>query len=278
MTEPRLTQFKVLIFDVYGTLADWETGIYERLKPILDRAKKPWSKKEALTAFGAVETDLQVQYPDMLYADLLAKAHAEFESRLRGGGGHVAPAIASEGGSTSAAGADPSTSSSGAGQSATSDAEAEHIAFGQSIKDWPIFPDTVQALAKLSETYKLTVLSNVDRSSFAHTRAALEGPGNFKFDLVMTAQDIGSYKPSPANFEYALREVKEKFGVEKGEVLVVANSLFHDHAPANALGITSCWIRRTGAVMGQDARVHHAFDFGTLGEMADAVAKEKTKT
>ncbi|KZT23702.1 HAD-like protein [Neolentinus lepideus HHB14362 ss-1] len=277
MPEPQLTQFKVLVFDVYGTLVDWETSIYERLKPILDRSKKPWSKKEALAAFGVVETDLQAQYPDMLYADILAKAHAEFERRLNGDGGSAAPVFASEGGSTSAVGADPSTSVSGAGDSERSSADAEHIAFGQSIKDWPIFPDTIPALAKLSETYKLTVLSNVDRSSFAHTRAALEGTGNFKFDHVMTAQDIGSYKPSTANFEYALKDVKEKFGVDKGEVLVVANSLFHDHVPANALGITSCWIRRPPAVMGQDASVHYAFDFETLGAMAEAVAKEKVK-
>ncbi|EPQ52135.1 HAD-like protein [Gloeophyllum trabeum ATCC 11539] len=270
MAEPKLTQFKALLFDVYGTLVDWETGIYDRLKPLLERANKPWSKKEALTAFYSVERDLQAQNPGMLYADLLAKGHAEFESRLKGGGS-AAPAVTTE--------SDPSTSASGSRSGdGSADEDAEHIAFGQSIKDWPIFPDTIPALSMLSETYKLVVLSNVDRTSFAHTRAALEGPGHFTFDLVITAQDVGSYKPSLANFEYALKEIKEKFGIDKDGVLVVANSLAHDHVPANALGIASCWIERPGATMGQDAKARHVFDFKTLGDMADAVAKEKAKS
>ena len=97
----------------------------------------------------------------------------------------------------------------------------ECAAFGQSIKDWPIFPDSSDALAVLSKYYKLIVLSNVDRTSFAFTREKLEA-GKFTFDQVCTAQDIGSYKPDPANFVYVLKVIKDNYGIEKDQVLSTA--------------------------------------------------------
>jgi HAD superfamily hydrolase (TIGR01493 family) len=97
----------------------------------------------------------------------------------------------------------------------------ERVAFGQSIKDWPIFPDSSDALAELSKYYKLIVLSNVDRTSFAFTREKLEA-GKFTFDQICTAQDIGSYKPDPANFVYALKVIKDNYGIEKDQVLSTA--------------------------------------------------------
>lgn len=97
----------------------------------------------------------------------------------------------------------------------------ECAAFGQSIKDWPLFPDSTDALAELSKHYKLVVLSNVDRSSFAFTREKLEA-GKFTFDQICTAQDVGSYKPDPANFVYALKVVKDNYGIEKDQVLSTA--------------------------------------------------------
>jgi 2-haloacid dehalogenase len=93
--------------------------------------------------------------------------------------------------------------------------------FGQSIKDWPLFPDSADALAELSKYYKLVVLSNVDRASFAFTREKLEA-GKFTFDQICTAQDVGSYKPDPANFIYALKVVKETYSVETNQVLSTA--------------------------------------------------------
>ena len=95
------------------------------------------------------------------------------------------------------------------------------MAFGQSIKDWPVFFDTSDALCELSKYYKLVVLSNVDRTSFAFTREKLEA-GKFTFDKICTAQDIGSYKPDPANFVYALNVIKDSYGIEKGQVLSTA--------------------------------------------------------
>ncbi|KIP09798.1 hypothetical protein PHLGIDRAFT_102362 [Phlebiopsis gigantea 11061_1 CR5-6] len=249
MSNLRLTQYKALVFDVYATLVDWETGIFNGLKPMLDRLESPLaeSKKDTLLAFESVETDLQRKYPTMLYSDILAHVHAELLRRLTDKSSLPVP-----------------------------DA-AEDIAFGNSIPTWPVFPDTIPALAALSKHFKLAVLSNVDQSSFAGTRAILERSDpahHFAFDAVYTAQDVGSYKPDPANFRYALGKLDAQFGVQPEEVLVVAASLTHDHAPANRLGLKSVYIARQGAVMSQGTPAQYNWKFDTLGDMAAAVAKE----
>jgi len=166
----------------------------------------------------------------------------------------------------------------------------ECLAFGQSIKDWPVFLDSSDALVELSKHYKLIVLSNVDRVSFTFTRKKLEA-GRFTFDQVCTAQDIGSYKPDPANFIYALRAIKDNYGIEKDQVLSTAQvgspihaielkravltstspqSLLHDHVPAQSLGMSSSYINRAGASIGFMDSVTPTFEFKNLGEMAQA--------
>lgn len=279
MSNLRLTQYKALVFDVYATLVDWETGIFNGLKPMLDRLESPLaeSKKDTLLAFESVETDLQRKYPTMLYSDILARVHAELLRRLTDKSSLPVPdaAVAPV---TDAGGSEQLTR---VGTSASADAPAglteEDIAFGNSIPTWPVFPDTIPALAALSKHFKLAVLSNVDQSSFAGTRAILERSDpahHFAFDAVYTAQDVGSYKPDPANFRYALGKLDAQFGVQPEEVLVVAASLTHDHAPANRLGLKSVYIARQGAVMSQGTRAQYNWKFDTLGDMAAAVAKE----
>lgn len=151
----------------------------------------------------------------------------------------------------------------------------EDRAFGASVANWEPFPDTKEALARLSKHCKLVILSNIDRSSFAHTQAKLQSNGDFVFDKVITAQDIGSYKPDVANFEYALKALKQEFGIESNEVLVTAQSLFHDHVPANRLGLSSAWIARENALVGvKDVEATYTFKFDTLGAMANEVDKQ----
>ena len=177
----------------------------------------------------------------MLYSELLAKVHAQIA-----GGLNVAP--------------DP----------------ASDVAFGRSIANWPVFADTVDALASLKKHYKLVVLSNVDNTSFnTMTRPILEPQGEGSiFDMIITAQDLKAYKPNPAVFEAALAKIKDSFGITKEDVIVVAQSLQHDHRPANALGIRSVWIDREGALTCYDADATYDFRFVTLGEMASARNEE----
>ena len=128
------------------------------------------------------------------------------------------------------------------------------------------FPDTVEALRYLKQHVRLVILSNVDRSSFAATSQRL----GVTFDAIYTAQDIGSYKPDPRNFGYLVDRLREQ-GMAKERLLHVAQSLFHDHVPAKAIGLTTAWIDRGGARTGVTAiEPVYDFRFTTLGELAES--------
>ncbi|KAE8350503.1 HAD-like domain-containing protein [Aspergillus coremiiformis] len=234
----QLTNYHLLSFDVYGTLIDWETGVWNAIQPSLKATNIQISRQNYLNIYHELEKAQQSQTPDMPYSQLLATIHPQLTSRL---------------------GLNPPTME-------------ESDQFGESVGQWPAFPDTVEALKRLSKHYKLVVLSNVDRESFQKTNAgSLEG---FPFDLVITAQDVGSYKPDLANFEYMLKAVKGQFGVEMDLVLQTAQSQFHDHQPAKKMGLRSVWIERPGALMGNLENPIYDWRFDTLGDMADAVGRE----
>jgi 2-haloalkanoic acid dehalogenase type II len=230
-----LKDYRLLCFDVYGTLIDWESGIIAALQPLLSKSDTTFSREHLLTTYHSLESTAQQQNPSLPYSDLLSSIHPILAARL---------------------GLPPPT-------------EVESNTFGASVGTWPAFPDTVDALHRLSKHYKLVVLSNVDRDSFAMSNAG--SLQNVPFDMIITAQDIGSYKPDVRNFEYMLRAVESEFGVGAGQVLQTAQSQFHDHAPARKVGIKSVWIERDGALMGNVGEPIFDWRFKTLGEMADAV-------
>lgn len=109
-------------------------------------------------------------------------------------------------------------------------------ALGESVRDWEPFPDSADALAKLKRKYKLVILSNVDDDLFAYSEKKLR----VAFDDVITAQQCKSYKPSLNNFRVAAKRV----GVPKQQWLHVAQSLFHDIAPAKKMGLDTVWVNR----------------------------------
>lgn len=112
----------------------------------------------------------------------------------------------------------------------------EAAMFAASVPEWPPFAETRAALQRLAARYRLAVLSNVDRDLFAGTAAAI----GVAFDVVVTAEDVASYKPHFAHFERGLSEL----GLERHEVVHVAESLRHDIVPARALGIPCVWVHR----------------------------------
>lgn len=233
-----LSDYRLLCFDVYGTLIDWESGIITALEPILSKSTTQFTREHLLTTYHDLESTQQTATPDLPYSDLLSAIHPTLAARL---------------------GLNPPT-------------EKESREFGNSVGTWPAFPDTVDALRRLSRHYKLVVLSNVDRASFAKSNAgSLQG---VSFDMILTAQDIGSYKPDPRNFEYMLSAVQREFGVGSEQVLQTAQSQFHDHQPARKVGIKSVWIERRGALMGNTGEPIFDWRFETLGEMADAVERQ----
>jgi 2-haloacid dehalogenase len=233
----KLTDFKVLSFDCYGTLIDWETGLWTALEPLRAATGAKVGRDAALETFGTLEAEQQSETPDLLYRDLLARVHAKLAGRWG------APAN-----------------------------EAMDKAFGASIGNWPAFPDSAEALAYLKWHYKLVILSNVDRQSFAASNKKL----GVAFDAIRTAEDIGSYKPSLRNFHDLIATVRT-LGHDKSELLHTAQSLFHDHAPAEQLGLARCWINRradkatgSGATKPVAHRPKLNFEFPTLAAMAEA--------
>ena len=152
--------------------------------------------------------------------------------------------------------------------------EEEHRAFGRSVPDWPAFPDSPVALAYLKQHYKLVILSNVDRESFSGSNARL----GVAFDAIYTAEDIGSYKPNPRNFEYMLEALKAK-GIGRQDILHTAQSLFHDHAPAKRLGLATAWIDRRHNQTGWGATpaavsTEYDFRFTSLAKMTNPIARD----
>lgn len=204
----KIGDYSTLTFDCYGTLIDWETGIYEELFPWLERHGAGLSRDEVLELYAREEADQERETPDMVYSQLLAVVMRRVAGEL---------------------------------DLPVSDTEAEM--FGASVEHWPAFPDSAEALAYLKQHYKLVILSNVDRASFAYSNAKL----GVEFDAVYTAEDVGSYKPDPRNFTYLLDHLAER-GIAREEILHTAQSLTHDHVPAEDAGLTTCWIdRRHGA-------------------------------
>ena len=140
-----------------------------------------------------------------------------------------------------------------------------------SVPDWPAFPDSPSALAKLATRYKLVILSNIDRESFAASNARL----GVHFDAIITAQDVGSYKPSPRNFDVLVDTVRA-LGVADGRHVHVAQSLFHDHVPAQRRGLPTAWIDRRGERAGWGATpppgmpVKPDFTFASMADFAAA--------
>ncbi len=242
----KLSDFKVLTFDCYGTLIDWESGIWDGLQPLLmQNACQSVSRDTALQAFSNLETRQQSETPGMLYPQVLSQVHAALAAHFE----------------------------------LNTTRELDHL-FGQSVPHWPAFADTADALRILKRHYRLVILSNVHREGFAASNRKL----GIEFDAVYTAEDIGSYKPNPANFDYLLKHLKADLGLEHADVLHTAQSLHHDHVPAKAIGLANAWIDRQrlsegghwGATAEVNERPETDFLFFTLMEMAKAVTSARS--
>ena len=196
----RLERFTHLTFDCYGTIIDWESGILSAVRPVLESHGVSIAEDEILRLYAGHEAAQE------------AGPYKPYKQVLRG----VMESLGSE------LGISPS--------------EADLRALPESVGSWPPFPDSVEALQRLQVGFELVILSNIDDDLFAQTEALL----GIDFDEVITAQQVGRYKPSTENFDFAL----DRLQVPPQQVLHVAQSLFHDHEPAKRLGFTTVWINR----------------------------------
>ncbi len=143
---------------------------------------------------------------------------------------------------------------------------------GNSVPDWPAFPDSADALARLAKHYKLIILSNVHRAGFAGSNQRLHGD----FAAIITAEDVGAYKPAENHFR-GLDTTLPELGVDRTELLHVAQSLFHDHVPAKREGLPSVWINRRhdrpgwGATAEPTEQWTYNLAFNSMADFADAV-------
>ena len=232
----KLTEFKALVFDVYGTLIDWESGMVNALKPLTDKVRVSLSRDEILEAHAYHESTTQQWTPAKRYSDLLATVYRRLAEEWQ-------VEISWE----------------------------ECNAYGSSVRQWQAFDDSVDALKYLKNHYKLFVLTNTDNTSFSGSNSRL----GVTFDGVYTAEDIGSYKPSDRNFTYLL-ETLARQDIGKDDILHTAESMFHDHVPAKKFGLANCWIYRRhdqdgfGATMNPGEMPSVDFRFNSMRALVDA--------
>jgi 2-haloacid dehalogenase len=222
-------RFEALTFDCYGTLIDWEAGLSGAFRPILEAHGIAMDDENVLTRYAGYEAAAEAG-PYQSYRRVLAAG-------LRGVAGEL--------------GFEPSVD--------------ETAAFSGSVVDWPAFPDSTAALARLKSRFRLGVITNCDDDLFAASNERLAAD----FDWIVTAQQLRSYKPAERNFTLAF----DRIGLPRERILHVAQSLFNDHAPAQRLGMTTVWIDRRQGRSGSGATPHAtATPNATFPDMASFAA------
>ena len=227
MQGPNKNDYDVLTFDCYGTLIDWGRGINDYLIPTFLAHDAHVIGSWVLGYFSEMEPQAQAQGGS--YREVLADVVKRFGSRL---------------------GFNPT--------------DEQSQGFAESIGAWPAFDDTIDALKRLSESFDLAIVSNVDSDLFDATNKALE----VTFKHIVTAGDVGVFKPDPKMFDAARKAI----GAD-ARILHVAQSLYHDIAPANAKGIDTVWINRYGGTGGaaRAAEAEPKWTFDDLATFTDSI-------
>lgn len=194
------SRYEALTFDCYGTIMDWEQGILSALKLVLAAHQVELTDSQILELFAQLEGEIEAgNYQP--YRQVLRQVMQQFGEKL--------------------------------GFIPTSD---QLDCLADSIQNWQPFPDSIDALNRLKQQFKLVIISNIDDDLFAFTAKRL----GVLFDFVITALQAKSYKPSTHNFEFAF----EKTGIPRDKILHVAQSIYHDIVPAKALGLSTVWVNR----------------------------------
>jgi 2-haloacid dehalogenase len=228
MDGSKFADARVLTFDCYGTLIDWEAGILAALRSAIggDTASDEQLLEEYAKSEAAAEAQEWRPYREIL-------ANSLTDVCLFHG---------------------------------TQPTPEQFATFGGSVADWPAFPDSADALARLRSRFDLGVITNCDDDLFAFSNKKLGEP----FRWIITAQQARSYKPSTHNFDVAF----ERIGQPQDSIVHVAQSLFHDHVPAKQLGLKTVWINRRqdrpGAGATPPAEAVPDLTFADMASFADA--------
>lgn len=228
---------RLITFDCYGTLIDWETGMLAALRPLFCRNGKVVSDKKLLEVYGETEAAIEAG-PYQRYRTVLSET-------VQAMGRELGVNITAQDGRQ----------------------------FAASVPLWEPFSDTVACLQALARRYKLGIISNIDDDLFAGTQGKL----GVKFDLIVTAEQVQSYKPSLRNFQEALR----RSGLSKDEVVHAGQSVYHDIVPASFLGLKNVWVNRPsirpGAGAAKPASAQPQFEVQNLSELLALMANRSGK-
>ncbi len=190
----------VITFDCYGTLIDWETGIRDAFHRVMsETGARLGLEAKAFELYEEEERRVEREKPHLLYRDVLAKTSLNVARKI---GWKLS--------------------------------ESQSNFLVNELPTWTPFPDTNPSLEKLSRKYTLGILSNVDNDLLAGTLKHFTSP----FEIIVTAENVRSYKPAPAHFEEARKIIGERSWVH------VAASRYHDIEPVVRLGIRAVWVNR----------------------------------
>jgi 2-haloalkanoic acid dehalogenase type II len=217
-----MRRYDVLTFDCYGTLIDWERGLSDAFASAARGAGTVLDRTALLAAYHEIEPIVQAERYRS-YREVLALTARRLAERFH-----------------------------------WRQSPGDERFLADSLPSWPPFGDTNAALRRMAEAgHRLAILSNVDDDLLAGTRRHLD----VDFDFVVTAQQVGAYKPALAHWDAARKRIGD------ARWLHVAQSYFHDIVPARRLGIASAWINRTRQKPSGAERPD--VEFATLAEAAD---------
>jgi 2-haloalkanoic acid dehalogenase type II len=224
-----LDQFEVITFDCYGTLIDWEKGIKKAFQNAMTKTgAKPGLAAQALEPYEMEERRIEKETPYIPYRNVLSKTALAVARKI----GWRLP-------------------------------EAEASFLADELPSWTPFPDTNPALEKLARKHRLGILSNVDNDLLTDTLKHFTR----KFDIMVTAENVKSYKPARGHFEEARRIIKDRSWIH------VASSQYHDIEPAVTLGIRAVWVNRKKAAPApkySEMGVLEVRDLSQLGQLPDS--------
>ncbi|MGE0007764.1 MAG: HAD-IA family hydrolase [Parvibaculaceae bacterium] len=235
-----LRDYKILTFDVVGTLIDFEAGVLDYIRPIASRAGRTMDDEAVLLSYGRAEDIEHRRTPGLPFPSMLAPIYRTMAKEFGLPAG-----------------------------------EAETEGLRLSIPAWPAFPDAVEAMKRLRRRYRLVAMTNSDNRALDSFARTLDHP----FDDAVTAEDVETCKPDPQFFAYT-RGRQSAQGYRMKDYLHVAQSQFHDIGVAKSLGYSTCWIERRKGKTGFGGSPAPAvvtrpdYNFATLAELADAVDRE----
>jgi 2-haloalkanoic acid dehalogenase type II len=234
----RLSDFDAVTFDVYGTLIDWEPSIIEFLAQWAGQNGVSASAHDLLMAFDGARAEIQQERPAHLYPEILSRCFDRICGEFEVAG-------------------DP----------------PQRAAFAASPHQWPAYPDSHAGLKALQGRAKVGALSNIDNASLESSCRKLD----FRFDVVVTAQRVGAYKPDTPHFQTALADLAA-LNIPRERILHVGQSLRADILPANRLGLKCAWIHRPERLLGLSgegvAEAKPDLTVASLHELVDVISGE----